>query len=217
MYSQLDAYCAELETTLKTLPETQRTAEIVEIRQHLEAMTEAYIELELTRAQAELAAIQQFGSSRKIGRGIVRASSSNQLRTVGMRAVYAGAGLFGVSCFLPSIEFFASKMSGFTCALTVLIGSLPTDSLIGTLYYRAIGISNLWMLALPLLLSGPKGRGRYTICAAITTCGALLITPLFSDTNWHIGFYAWFASYWIMAAGSLMVAFASRARKRVIS
>jgi hypothetical protein len=216
MYSQLDAYCAELESTLKTLPETQRTEEIVEIRQHLEAMTEAYVELELTRAQAEHAAIQQFGSSRKIGRGIVRASASGLWRTLGLRTTVAGAALFGASCFMPALDIFGAKISGLTCAITVLIYGLPTDSLFGALYYHSIGVMNLWMLALPLLLIGPKARGRFSLYATVTTGAALLATPLWFGTNWHIGFYAWLASYWVIAAGSLMVAFASRARKRVI-
>lgn len=58
--------------TAYILPYTERQERRAEMRMHLEAMTAAYIELDVAPEEAVAAALRQFGDCRKISRQLVR-------------------------------------------------------------------------------------------------------------------------------------------------
>lgn len=73
MHNGLDKYLQAIAHELRKLEPEQRESELREIRAHLEAMIVRLMEGGLSADEATEAAIAQFGSARKVGRGLMRA------------------------------------------------------------------------------------------------------------------------------------------------
>ncbi|MBX3013641.1 MAG: hypothetical protein KF832_19125 [Caldilineaceae bacterium] len=78
--SQLDHYLATLEARLKGLPPARRQEEMVEIRQHLEALVAGHQGAGVSEEAAVAAAIRQFGHAEQIGQELNKASQLPRLR-----------------------------------------------------------------------------------------------------------------------------------------
>jgi hypothetical protein len=70
MQSPLEEYLNQIAGHLRLLPSGRREEELREIRQHLEALVQAYQELGSSESDAITAALTQFGSSRENARGL---------------------------------------------------------------------------------------------------------------------------------------------------
>jgi len=81
MHNPLEHYVQQLEHNLTRLPQPRREAELKEVRQHLTALSEAYQEQGLSEEAAVQATLTQFGTPRKVGRGLVWAWRRERLRT----------------------------------------------------------------------------------------------------------------------------------------
>jgi hypothetical protein len=73
MQNRLDLYLMQVDERLGTLPVWRRVEEIEEVRQHLQALVDAYIELGQSEEEALTAALAQFGSAPATARGLRRA------------------------------------------------------------------------------------------------------------------------------------------------
>jgi len=78
--SPLDHYLAILEARLKNLPPARRQEEMLEIRQHLEALVAGHQRAGGSAEEAVAAAIRQFGHAEQIGQALNKASQFPRLR-----------------------------------------------------------------------------------------------------------------------------------------
>jgi hypothetical protein len=204
MHSQLENYLAAVETKLRSLPAEQRESDIVELRQHLESIMAAYKELGYSDDEAAMYAVQQFGAPKTVGSELRRSSLREDLRRAGTRICCAGWALFIVSYLVPVVQIFGVTVRGLQCALFVLTPSLPyTSSPWGTLYYHSLGLANVLMLVSPILLLRSSNKKHQWVVSGLLGLSAALISPLLFSSGWEIGFYAWFASFGLVAIGSL--------------
>ena len=78
--SQLDHYLAIFEARLTGLPPARRQEEMLEIRQHLEALVAGHLRAGVSEDAAVAAAIRQFGHAEQIGQELSKASQPQRLR-----------------------------------------------------------------------------------------------------------------------------------------
>ncbi len=205
MHSRLEAYLNETEARLRSLASDQRESDIAELRQHLESIAAAYVELNYTEDEAVRCAIERFGQSKTVAGSLVTASRRSDMRQTGSRLCYAGWGLFMLSLLLPTMSVFGCTLRGIQCALFVLSPSLPiSPQPWGALYYHELGLANILMLFSPLLLTKFKQKRQLQFLTFLLSLSTASIIPLAFSSEWGIGFYAWSASFGLVTAGSFM-------------
>lgn len=83
--SQLDHYLATLEARLKSLPPARRQEEMLEIRQHLEALVAGHLRAGVSEDAAVAAAIRQFGHAEQIGQELSKFAHAQSTNPALMR------------------------------------------------------------------------------------------------------------------------------------
>lgn len=146
----------------------------------------------------------------------------------GQRLCWLGWGLFATSMFLPAVGGF-DWVAGGTCAwvvLSVLIELLKGKSMSGgwDVYIAGLAIANFVMLASPFLLRRGLHSEKWKAPILLTFASALLTTsylPLNMMTGggsiemFGIGYYAWIASFWLVAVGGLKLRAESLRKEKV--
>ena len=140
------------------------------------------------------------------------------VRRKGRNLCYAGWGLFALSMFLPAagpIFGDGDPMKGWHCAWMVLLMLWPGNwngNAGETLYFASFALTNLLLLASPFLLRksllGGKVSWLVPFLLAVATADVLSL----ARGQWLIGYYAWLASYGLVAAGSLCLLKAQKMR-----
>jgi hypothetical protein len=77
----LEAYFATLEKRLKCLSPVERTAEIGEVRQHLEALKRYHLQQGASESEATRLALQKFGKAEAVGAELSRAWRQNRFKS----------------------------------------------------------------------------------------------------------------------------------------
>ena len=218
MHSRLEAYVAETEVRLRSLPEDQRVSDIAELRQHLESMVEAYKELNYTEDEAVRHAVERFGKSKVVSGKLIVAYRKANRRQIANPFSLGAWSLFLVSMLLPVMNVFGVTLHGFQCALCVLDPSIPASAQPwGALYYHGIGAANILMLVSPILLALLSTKRQLWILTAVLGLAMVSIAPLASGTTWGIGFYVWWASFGLVTASCFMRALRVGNRSNCIS
>ena len=93
MFSQFEPYLQEVETRLRELPPPQRADEIEELRQHMQAMREARIEMGQTEAEAVAYTLAHFGAAQTVGSQLQRVLRRGDRSLPGGLWVAAGVAL----------------------------------------------------------------------------------------------------------------------------
>lgn len=86
--SQVDHYLEIMEGRLKRLSPAQRKEEMLEIRQHLEALAAGHRSAGLSEEEAEKAAIRQFGHAEQVGQDLSNVSQRQRMRALLLPFVY---------------------------------------------------------------------------------------------------------------------------------
>ncbi len=86
--SQLDRYLETIEGRLKRLPPARREEEMLEIRQHLEALAAGHRMAGLSAEEAEATAIRQFGHAEQVGQELINVSLRQRMRALLLPFVY---------------------------------------------------------------------------------------------------------------------------------
>lgn len=87
MHSPLEQYIETVETRLRALPPEQRNNEVEEIRQHLESMVAAHVELGYGEQEAVELSLTQFGKAERVGKDLNRVHLRNERRLVPIQIV----------------------------------------------------------------------------------------------------------------------------------
>ncbi len=119
----LDHYLETIEARLKNLPAVRRQEEMVEIRQHLEALIAGHYLAGLSQDEAVATAIRQFGHAEQIGQALSQASRQQRLRSLWLPLIY----LITVAVNLAIFAFNDNPDTWF--AKLVLAFSLPVGIL----------------------------------------------------------------------------------------
>jgi uncharacterized membrane protein len=85
---QLEQYLETIEARLKNLPAPQRQEEILEIRQHLEALVAGHYLAGLSQDEAVATAIRQFGHAEQIGQALNQVSRQQRIRSFWLLVIY---------------------------------------------------------------------------------------------------------------------------------
>lgn len=150
--SQWDEYLNDVVRHLGKAVSPMRSREIRrELAAHLEALTDAYIELGYTPDEAVEAALRQFGSARKVGAAYraVAKSSAPSLRSA---LVTAPLFLFAL-LFFSSITLAVGEVFGVPALGAVLCG--PFLPILLGLYWgnRSPGTGSRWSPLLPVVFT----------------------------------------------------------------
>lgn len=86
--SQLDHYLTILEARLKGLPPARRQEEMLEIRQHLEALVVGHRLAGASEEDAVAAAIRQFGHAEQVGQALNQASQQQRIHYLWLILIY---------------------------------------------------------------------------------------------------------------------------------
>ena len=86
--SPLDHYLETVEARLNNLPPARRQEEMLEIRQHLEALVAGHQRAGVSEADAVAAAIRQFGHAEQIGQALSKASQQQRMRYLWLILIY---------------------------------------------------------------------------------------------------------------------------------
>lgn len=86
--SHLDHYLEIIEGRLKRLSPARRQEELLEIRQHLEALAAGHRIAGLSEEEAEKAAIRQFGHAEQVGQELSNVSQRRRMRALFLPLVY---------------------------------------------------------------------------------------------------------------------------------
>ena len=213
MHNRLESYLRDIETHLRSLPEHRRESDLIELRQHLESLIAAHIELECEPEEAVTRSIQQFGPAKSVAKSLVRTTRRGLLHPVGTRLCIAGWLLFLISMALPTLHVFAITIRGVVCAMFSLTPEPTITTRLGALYYHSLGAANIVLFLSPLLCLFPERR-RWWATTALLGAAAVAITPMLFDSGWAIGFYAWFASFLLTGVGSLLNSWTCSAHSR---
>ena len=106
MHSPLEQYLEEVTTHLHILPAAQRTDEVEEIRQHVEALVAARQELGHSREEAISQTLTQFGRAQTVGRQLARAYKRrfpSTRRSLALASVCALISCFGVNLLVSEL------------------------------------------------------------------------------------------------------------------
>ena len=124
MGRQPDGYIRMIEARLRPLPPTDRAAELLEVRQHLEALAQAQQEAGVSEKDAWCGALSRFGDAATVGNDLCRAWKRRN-RTAEWR-LFAGAtasvlvGIFGIGL----LQWAALRALNGTAAVTWAIAGL---------------------------------------------------------------------------------------------
>lgn len=86
--SQIDDYLKIIEDRLKRSSPTRRQEEMLEIRQHLEALAAGHRIAGLSEEAAEKAAIRQFGHAEQVGQELSNISQRQRMRALLLPFIY---------------------------------------------------------------------------------------------------------------------------------
>ncbi len=173
MHGRLEQYLDEAEMGLKSLTPAERSAELLEIRAHLEAMVQAEQELGATPEEAAKNALKQFGSAYEVTEQIVQAREEAlkaPVRQLALALITSVAG--GALSYLAYISLRWSESLGngtmvrvinWPPQLAMIAAPLLLGTLVGKAFPRALharlplGVAALtWLLALLLPLVQPS-------------------------------------------------------------
>lgn len=133
--SQIDDYLKIIEDRLKRSSPARRQEEMLEIRQHLEALVAGHRIAGLSEEAAEKAAIRQFGHAEQVGQELSNVSQRQRLRALLLPLVYflTVAVLMGIFIINNSLDSWFERV--------VMAFTLPAGILaLGV----AEGIQNYW-------------------------------------------------------------------------
>jgi len=121
--SQLEHYLKTIESRLQNLPPAQRQEELLEIRQHLEALVAGHHLAGLSEAEAVVAAIRQFGHAEQVGQELSKATQQKRIRSFWLIVIYVVTVAVNLAIFIVNDNpdtWFAKLVLAFSLPAGVL-------------------------------------------------------------------------------------------------
>lgn len=219
MHSPLEQYLEQVETRLVDLPATQRASEVEEMRQHIEASVEAFMELGCSREEAVTQTLTQFGQAQQVGAEL--ASAHDRV----LRSRWDNVPMAAVTCLSANWLLHSGKNlllpTTYPIAADGSVYVSPASYVSAMLFGMVIAFASGWLTAQVAPRRAILGIAlRHIVTFVTAICGFLMLMRQMQIPVWmhnqniHFFIRAWITSFLVYMPVGMIGARQGRAWKQ---